>query len=107
MLRLTIALLVAIAVCETAEGAAGGAGKAAPRYSPYRGWRYTATILPAGLPRRHYDFRTTVSDREPSAYRRPHDRSGYSWLERGPHDDGRYVPRWDRLPYTCGVYGYC
>lgn len=26
---------------------------------------------------------------------------------RGPYYGGPYVPYWDRLPYACGVYGYC
>ena len=25
----------------------------------------------------------------------------------GPYYGGPYVPYWDRLPYACGVYGYC
>jgi hypothetical protein len=83
MLRLTIALLVAIAVCETAAGA----GKSAPRHGSHHGWHRAATMLPAGLPRRHYDFRTTISDPRPSAYVRP-------WF-------GACVPYWDRLPDAC------
>jgi hypothetical protein len=26
------------------------------------------------------------------------------WMAPAP---GPYVPYWDRLPYACGVYGYC
>ncbi len=29
----------------------------------------------------------------------------YSYL--GPYYGGAYVDYWDRLPYACGVYGYC
>ena len=25
----------------------------------------------------------------------------------GPYYEGPYVSYWDRLPYACGVYGYC
>ena len=25
----------------------------------------------------------------------------------GPYYGGPYTPYWDRLPYACGVYGYC
>jgi hypothetical protein len=25
----------------------------------------------------------------------------------GPYYGGPYVPYWNRLPYACGVYGYC
>ena len=31
--------------------------------------------------------------------------SGYDYS--GPYYGGPYVPYWDRLPYACGVYGYC
>ncbi|WP_407152209.1 hypothetical protein [Bradyrhizobium sp. ORS 86] len=29
----------------------------------------------------------------------------YSYL--GPYYGGAYVSYWDRLPYACGIYGYC
>ena len=25
----------------------------------------------------------------------------------GPYYGGPYTPYWDRLPYACGVFGYC
>jgi hypothetical protein len=90
MLRLTMALLIAMAVCETAEGA----DKAASRHSPYRGWHRPAVILPAGLPRPHYSFRTTISYGPAPAHLRPYGRPVNSIYE-------------DRLPSACGVYGYC
>ena len=62
MLRFTIALLVAVV--------ASGATESADQTVARRGWHRTAIILPAGLPRPHYNFRTTISDGAPYAYRR-------------------------------------
>jgi hypothetical protein len=31
----------------------------------------------------------------------------YSYDYQGPYYGGPYVNYWDRLPYACGVYGYC
>jgi len=110
MLRFSIALVFAMAVC----GAAESAEKALPR----RGWHRATVMLPAGLPRPHYNFRTTITWREP--YVRP------VYIRESPvvvvapvyvmpplwgtpllpYGDP-YVPYWDRLPYACGVYGYC
>jgi hypothetical protein len=124
MLRLTIAFVFAV-VC----GAAESADRALPRH----GWR-TTVLLPAGLPRRHYDFRTTISYDAPYPYRRSDAHpayvyqtpvlltpvypevpymlpgyygSAYIFDDQGPYFGGAYVPYWDRLPYACGVYGYC
>jgi hypothetical protein len=33
--------------------------------------------------------------------------SAYTYEDLGAYYDGAYVPYWDRLPYACGVYGYC
>ena len=109
MLRLSIALVFAMAVC----GAAESADKTAPR----RGWHRTAVMLPAGLPRPHYNFRTTITYAEP--YARPvYIPETPVVVVLPPYVDGPYappllsyvdpyVPYWDRLPYACGVYGYC
>jgi hypothetical protein len=111
MLRFSIALVFAMAVC----GAAESADKAVPRH----GWHRAGVMLPAGLPRPHYNFRTTITYREP--YVRP------VYIRESPvvvvaplyvmpplwgapllpYGDDPYVPYWDRLPYACGVYGYC
>jgi hypothetical protein len=90
-----------------------------------------AVMLPAGLPRPHYHFRTTISYDAPYLARRRHlDRfDGYAppqvlvapvyvgvpyvipvligapWWP-GYSDDSE-IGYWDRLPYACGVYGYC
>jgi hypothetical protein len=31
----------------------------------------------------------------------------FSYDYQGPYYGGPYVGYWDRLPYACGVYGYC
>ena len=137
MLRFAIALLVAIVASETAESA----DRTVNRRGSH-GWRRTAVILPAGLPRPHYNFRTTISYGAPgprlSVYENPallygpdytdvryipprigvallpgssilpgYYGSGYSYEYQGAYYGGPYVPYWDRLPYACGVYGYC
>jgi hypothetical protein len=33
--------------------------------------------------------------------------STHSYQYQGPYYGGPYVGYWDRLPYACGVYGYC
>jgi hypothetical protein len=38
----------------------------------------------------------------PGYYGRP-----FSYDYQGPYYGGPYVPYWERLPYACGVYGYC
>jgi hypothetical protein len=108
MLRFSIALVFAMAVC----GAAESADKTLPRH----GWHRARVMLPAGLPRPHYNFRTTITYREP--YVRPvYIREApvvvvapvyvaVPYVEPMlPYVDP-YVPYWDRLPYACGVYGY-
>ena len=144
MLRFTIAILLAMLAC----GSAVSAERAVVR----QGWHHrvhrTAVILPAGLPRPHYKFRTTISYGPPYSYQRPDLRpfygyepevlftpayaeipyippligrplfpgswtlpgyygSPYSYDYEGPYYGGPYVNYWDRLPYACGVYGYC
>ncbi len=118
MLRLAVALLAIVATCGTADSA-----DRTP--APYRGHR--AVGLPAGLPRPHYRFRTTITDASPHSHR-PHRLSVYEtpavlyapvmyvgvpfvaplvppWPIAPVVDP--YVPYWERLPYACGVYGYC
>ena len=34
-------------------------------------------------------------------------RPPFSYDYHGPYYGGPYVPYWDRLPYACGVFGYC
>jgi hypothetical protein len=131
MLRWTIPLVVAMA----AVGTAAGPDEAFARRGVYR----AAARLPAGLPRPHYNFRTTISWAAPSSYRRPYGPAVYAYqtpdllftpyyvaipyippLTGAPYYGAAYsydypdayygvpyVGYWDRLPYACGVYGYC
>ncbi|HEX9360196.1 MAG TPA: hypothetical protein VF922_01430 [Bradyrhizobium sp.] len=140
MLRFTIAILLAM----LASGTAIGAERAVTRHGVHR----TAVMLPAGLPRPHYKFRTTISYGPPSSYQRAYVRpfygyesevlftpayadvsyispwigtpllprystlpgyygAPYSYDYLGPYYGGHNVNYWDRLPYACGVYGYC
>jgi hypothetical protein len=134
MLRFAIVLLAVVA--------AGGTAEAADQAVARHGWHRTGIMLPAGLPRPHYRYRTTISYAAPYGYRRPVPRlsvydnprvlyapdyadvayirpwvgapllpgyygSGYSYDDLGPYYGGPYVGYWDRLPYACGVYGYC
>ena len=116
MLRLAIALLAVVVACGTAESA----DRALPRH----GWHRAAIMLPAGLPRPHYHFRTTISYGPPvptlSVYETPARLYAPGYVDvtdlpiRAPlpplpgyYYGGPYVPYWDRLPYACGVYAYC
>ena len=144
MLRFTIAILLAMLASGTAISAERAIGR--------QGWHprvhRTAVILPAGLPRPHYKFRTTISYGPPYSYQTAYARrfyryesevlftpayadvpyippligtpllpgswtlpgyygSPYSYDYQGPYYGGPYVNYWDRLPYACGIYGYC
>ena len=33
--------------------------------------------------------------------------TSHSYSYDGPYYGGPYEPYWNRLPYACGVYGYC
>ena len=116
MLRFAAALLAVVVTCGTAESA----DRALASYRWHR-----AVGLPAGLPRPHYNFRTTITYAAPYSYRRPwpllavyeapavlYPPMAYidipyiaPWPVAPVIDP--YVPYWDRLPYACGVYGYC
>ena len=136
MLRPTIACLLAIAVI--------GPALAADEPLLRRDRHHAIRKLPAGLPRPHYNYRTTVTygapvprqvyvERDPDVLFTPQlpyvpivplliDRpllpgsstlpgyygSSYSYDYQGPYYGGPgIVGYWDRLPYACGVYGYC
>ncbi|MDH2381774.1 hypothetical protein [Bradyrhizobium sp. CER78] len=131
MLRWTLPLAIALFAIPPADAAD------APKPATVK----AARQLPAGLPRRHYAYRTTIT--QPTYVRRgrqlvvvepvviplnsePYivfppgepllpgsaalpgyygDHRSYSYL--GPYYGGAYVTYWDRLPYACGIYGYC
>ncbi|WP_065750620.1 hypothetical protein [Bradyrhizobium paxllaeri] len=104
--------------------------------------------LPPGLPRAHYNYRTTVApaaaplyvrrgralvveEEDPDMLFAPTGIKAYaprifgtpllpgsstlpgyygtnhSYSYDGPYYGGPYEPYWNRLPYACGVYGYC
>jgi hypothetical protein len=107
MLRIAIALLAAVVASGTAE--------AADRAVPRLGWHRAAVMLPPGLPRPHYNFRTSIIYRAaqpapvyveeaPFVVLAP----VYIGVPYGPPPPyGPYLPYWDRLPYACGGYGIC
>ena len=107
-----------------------------------------ASQLPPGLPRAHYNYRTTVAPAAAPLYVRRgrtlvveeevpdllftpvgvvpyaprifgtpllpgsstlpgYYGTSHSYSYDGPYYGGPYTPYWDRLPYACGVYGYC
>jgi hypothetical protein len=141
MFRFSIAFLAAMAASIPAMSA--------DRPLARHGWHRAAVILPPGLPRPHYNFRTTISYDAPYSYRRYYTRpyyayetaevlftpvyaevpyvtpwigapllpgsatlpgyygSAYTYGDQGPYYGGPYVSYWDRLPYACGIYGYC
>jgi len=105
--------------------------------------------LPHGLPRAHYNYRTTivpaaapryvrrgralvvVEEESPEVLLAPtgiikayaprfntpllpgsstlpgYYGTSHSYSYDGPYYGGPYEPYWNRLPYACGVYGYC
>jgi hypothetical protein len=140
MFRFSIALLAAMA----ASMPAISADRPLARHGSHR----AAVTLPPGLPRPHYNFRTTISYDVPYSSRRSYVPpytyeapevlftpvyaevpyilpwigapllpgsatlpgyygSAYTYDYQGPYYGGPSVPYWDRLPYACGVYGYC
>jgi hypothetical protein len=123
--------------------AAKGAEKAA---ASRRAAVRAASQLPPGLPRAHYNYRSTVAPpAAPPLYVRRgralvveeevvvaptgfikayaprfntpllpgsstlpgYYGTNHSYSYDGPYYGGPYEPYWNRLPYACGVYGYC
>jgi hypothetical protein len=119
--------------------------RAAPKNAAVR----AASKLPPGLPRAHYNYRTTVApaaaplyvrrgrtlvveEEDPDVLFTPvgvvpyaprvfgtpllpgsstlpgYYGTNHSYSYDGPYYGGpSYGPYWNRLPYACGVYGYC
>jgi hypothetical protein len=96
MLRFTIAFLLGIAAIEPAVSA----DRAIPRQGSYQRWHRTAVILPPGLPRPHYRFRTTISYGAPyprlSIYENPRQ------LYAPDYADVDYVRPWIGVPLLPG-----
>jgi hypothetical protein len=130
----------------TAPVAAKRAEKAPPSG---RAATRAASQLPPGLPRAHYNYRTTVAPAAAPRYVRRgralvvveeestevllvptgiikayaprfntpllqgsatlpgYYGTSHSYSYDGPYYGGPYEPYWNRLPYACGVYGYC
>src|SRR6202165_1911985 len=93
MSRFIIAFLVAVATSGTAESA----DHALPRH----GWHRTTVLLPAGLPRRHYNFRTTISYGPPYAYQRAYVRRFYTYEE----SEVLFTPAYADVPYIPPLIG--
>jgi hypothetical protein len=157
---LVAAFTIGTAAADESPGAAkatDGTAAAKPADSPAattsakRAAVRAASQLPPGLPRAHYNYRTTVAPAAAPQYVRrgrqvvvvaeepdpdvlftpvgvvpyaplvngtpwlPGSRTlpGYygtdhSYSYDGPYYGGpQYGPFWNRLPYACGVYGYC
>jgi hypothetical protein len=108
---------------------AAGPAFAADQLAVHRKTVPAAPRLPTGLPRAHYNYRTTITApaavvvaRDPDAlistypstpllpgsstlpgyYGRPFD-----YFHQGAYYGGPYEPYFFRLPYACGVLGYC
>ena len=109
---------------------ASGPAFAADQLAVHRKTVHAARQLPAGLPRAHYKYRTTItaptaavvahdpdalissdfstpillpgSSTLPGYYGRPFD-----FTYQGAYYGGPYTPYFVRLPYACGVLGYC
>jgi hypothetical protein len=147
--RLTIVLLSAMAAGGAAVAAEAPARQAKPAVLHHAAHR-AAARLPAGLPRPHYGFKTTVvpdtplpparrlyvrrlpAEPEPELLFTPTNGevrnagplvaplllpgslglpgyygSSHSYEYQGPYYGGPYTSYWFRLPYACGVLGYC
>jgi hypothetical protein len=123
-------LLTALFVMSALDAAFGADQKAVPHAR-----RHAKVILPPGLPRPHYDYRTTViyapaapapvyvedpplltpppttpilpgSSTLPGYYGRPFDYY-YQGAYYGDYGSPGYESYFVRLPYACGVLGYC
>ena len=137
MLRWIMPCLVAVFAIGTAGAADGPvatkratyrAASQLPPGLPRAHYRYRTTVAPAAVP---YGRRVYVED-EPEVLFTPS--SGYvpyipplvgsallpgssalpgyygrafDYDYQGPYYGGPYVGYWNRLPYACGVYGYC
>jgi hypothetical protein len=107
---------------------AAGPAVAADQLAVHRKTPHAVGQLPPGLPRAHYNYRTTItapaavapdpdalissgfstpillpgSSTLPGYYGRPFD-----FTYQGAYYGGPYTPYFVRLPYACGVLGYC
>ena len=98
MLRFTIAILLAM----LASGPAMSAERAVARHGVHR----AAVMLPAGLPRPHYKFRTTISSGPPHSYQKTYVRPFYGYdsevLFTPAYADVSYISPWTGTPLLPG-----
>src|SRR5436190_23829908 len=92
MLRFTIAILLAMLASDTTMSAE----QAVVRQGVHR----TAVILPAGLPRPHYKFRTTISYGPPSSYQRAYVARFYRY-----ESEVLFTPAYAEIPYIPPLIG--
>ena len=137
---------------KSADGPAAKSADSIPtpkRAAPKKAAVRAASNLPPGLPRAHYNYRTTIAPAAaplyvrrgrtlvveeedpdvlftpvgvvpyaPRVYGTPllpgsstlpgYYGTNHSYSYDGPYYGGpSYGPYWNRLPYACGVYGYC
>ena len=97
MLRWTIPFLSAIG----ALGTAVGPDEALARQGRHQGWHRAAGKLPAGLPRPHYNFRTTISYDAPYASRRSYAHRLYAYET----PDVLFTPAYVSIPYIPPLIG--
>jgi len=92
MLRFTIALFFAVVISEPALSAE----RPLARHGVHR----PAVLLPAGLPRPHYKFRTTISYGPPSSYQRAYVRRFYRY-----ESEVLFTPAYADVPYIPPLIG--
>src|SRR5438552_7768823 len=92
MLRFTIAILLAMLASDTTMSAE----QAVARHGVHR----TAVILPAGLPRPHYKFRTTISYGPLHFYKRAYIRRFYRY-----ESEVLFTPAYADVPYIPPLIG--
>jgi hypothetical protein len=109
---------------------ATGPAFAADQVAVQRKAVHAARQLPPGLPRAHYNYRTTIApptavvvEQDPDALISPsfstpillpgsstlpgHYGRPFDFTYQGAYYGGPYTPYFVRLPYACGVLGYC
>jgi hypothetical protein len=120
MLRWTFALLLTLT--------AGSAASAADQIAAPHPKRHSSARLPAGLPRPHDDDRSSIVEGAPPTAERDSDAlismpttpllpgsaalpgyygRAFDYSYQGAYYGGPNPGYFFRLPYACGIYGYC
>jgi hypothetical protein len=104
MLRFTMAILLAM----LASGTAMGTERSVARQDLHHRTHRTAVILPAGLPRPHYKFRTTISYGPRDSHQRAYVRPFYGYesdvLFTPAYTDVRFIPPLIGTPFLPGSW---